>query len=117
MIKANSKRFKAFINKTVATLQTLLKLRLATEPSRLPVRVIEHKNGQYKLQCQYSRLTGQYQGRELNHVNATVGNAISTNIQSKPNQNRASKDVTITLLKAVAKANNCSSITAAQKAS
>jgi hypothetical protein len=45
-----------------------------------------------------------------------VGNAISTNIQSKPDQNRAGKDVTITLPKAVAKANNRSSITAAQKA-
>ena len=45
-----------------------------------------------------------------------MGNAISTNIQSKPDQNQASKDVTITLPKAVAKANNRSSITAAQKA-
>jgi hypothetical protein len=44
-----------------------------------------------------------------------VSNAIGTNIQSKPDQNRASKDVTITLPKAVAKANNRSSITAAQK--
>jgi hypothetical protein len=44
-----------------------------------------------------------------------VSNAISTNIQSKPDQNRAGKDVTITLPKAVAKANNRSSITAAQK--
>jgi hypothetical protein len=44
-----------------------------------------------------------------------MSNAISTNIQSKPDQNRAGKDVTITLPKAVAKANNRSSITAAQK--
>jgi predicted RNA binding protein with dsRBD fold (UPF0201 family) len=47
--------------------------------------------------------------------NATMSNAISANIRSKLDQNQASKDVTITLLKAVAKANNCSSITAAQK--
>jgi hypothetical protein len=44
-----------------------------------------------------------------------VSNAISTNIRSDLDQNRASKDVTITLPKAVAKANNCSTITAAQK--
>jgi hypothetical protein len=44
MIKANNGRFKAFMDRTVATLQILLKLRLATEPSRLPVQVIEHKN-------------------------------------------------------------------------
>jgi len=44
-----------------------------------------------------------------------VSNAISTNIRSDPDQNRASKDVTITLPKAVAKANNHSTITAAQK--
>jgi hypothetical protein len=49
MIKANNGRSKAFIDGTVATLQIPLKLRLATEPSRLPVRVIEHKNSQYKL--------------------------------------------------------------------
>jgi hypothetical protein len=44
-----------------------------------------------------------------------MSNAISANIRSKPDQNQASKDVTVTLLKAVAKANNRSSIIAAQK--
>jgi hypothetical protein len=37
MIKANNRRSKAFTNRTVATLQILLKLQLATEPSRLLV--------------------------------------------------------------------------------
>jgi hypothetical protein len=45
MIKANNGRSKAFTDGTVAGLQILLKLRLATETSRLPVRVIEHRNG------------------------------------------------------------------------
>jgi hypothetical protein len=45
MIKANNGRSKAFTDRTVATLQILLKLQAATEPSRLPVQVIEHKNG------------------------------------------------------------------------
>jgi len=45
MIKANNGRSEAFTDRTVATLQIPLKLRLATEPSRLPVRVIKHKNG------------------------------------------------------------------------
>jgi len=44
MIKANNRRSELFTDRTVATLQILLKLRLATEPSRLPVRVIKHKN-------------------------------------------------------------------------
>jgi hypothetical protein len=42
-------------------------------------------------------------------------NAISANIQNKLDQNRASKDISIALPKAVAKENNRSSITAAQK--
>ena len=37
MIKVNNRRSKAFANMTVATLQILLKLQLATEPSRLLV--------------------------------------------------------------------------------
>jgi hypothetical protein len=49
MIKANSGQSAVFTDKTIATLQILLKLRLATEPSRLPVQVLEYKNRQYKL--------------------------------------------------------------------
>jgi hypothetical protein len=60
MIKANNRRSTTFTNGTVATLQILLKLWLATELSRIPVQVLERKNGQYKLQCQYRRLTGRY---------------------------------------------------------
>jgi hypothetical protein len=51
MIKGNNRRSATFTNGTVATLQIPLKLRLATEPLRIPVRVLERKNGQYKLQC------------------------------------------------------------------
>ena len=115
MIKANNRRSEKFIDRTVTTLQILLKLQLATESSRLPVQVLELKNSQYKLQCQYSRLTGRYQGRELNHIDATVGIKIGASIQNEPSQNQAGKDVTITLPMAVAKQNSRGSITTAQK--
>jgi hypothetical protein len=115
MIKANNGRSEKFMDGTVATLQIPLKLQLATESSRLPVRVLELKNGQYKLQCQYGRLTGRYQGGELNHIDATVGIKIGANIQNEPSQNQAGKDITITLPMAVAKQNNRGSITTAQK--
>lgn len=45
MIKANSGWTALFMNRTIATLQILLKLRLATEPSRLLVQILEYKNG------------------------------------------------------------------------
>jgi hypothetical protein len=48
MIKANSGWSAVFTDGTIATLQIPLKLRLATEPSRLPVQILEYKNGQYK---------------------------------------------------------------------
>jgi hypothetical protein len=49
MIKANSGCSALFSDGTIATLQILLKLQLATELPRLLVRVLEYKNGQYKL--------------------------------------------------------------------
>jgi hypothetical protein len=49
MIKANSGWTAIFMDRTIATLQIPLKLQLATEPSRLPVQVLEYKDGQYKL--------------------------------------------------------------------
>ena len=58
MIKANSGQSPIFAEGSVATLQIPSKLRLKAEPTRLPVQVLEHKNGQYKLQCQYGRLSG-----------------------------------------------------------
>ena len=47
MIKANSGQSALFMDGSIITLQIPPKLRLATEPSRLPVRVLEYKNGQY----------------------------------------------------------------------
>jgi hypothetical protein len=49
MINANNRQSATFTNRTVATLRVLLKLRLATEPLRILVQVLERKNGQYKL--------------------------------------------------------------------
>jgi asparagine synthetase A len=44
MIKANNRRSEKFTDGMVATLQIPLKLQLAIESSRLPVRVLELKN-------------------------------------------------------------------------
>lgn len=116
MINANNRRSATFTNRTVATLQILLKLRLATELLRILVRVLERKNGQYKLQCQYGRLTSRHQGEELNHVDARVGETISANIRTKPEKNKG-KELTIKLPGAVAQMNNRGTVTSAQIAS
>ena len=115
MIKANSGQSAIFTNGTIATLQIPLKLRLATKPSRLLVRVFEYKNGQYKLQSWYRRLVGRFQGGEFNSIKPSIsgllGNSIRTELEKK-----AGKEVTIKFLAAVAKENNCSSINSTQKA-
>jgi len=60
-------------------------------------------------------LSRQYQGSELNAVDATIVNIISSSIRTALEQ-KDSKDVTITLAKAVAAENGRSSIASAQKA-
>jgi hypothetical protein len=115
MIKANSGRSVVFIDGTIATLQIPLKLRLATEPSRLPVRVLEYKNGQYKLQCRHGRLAGRFQGGELNSIDPSISDLLGNSIRTKP-EIKAGKEVTIGFPAAVAKENNCGSINSAQKA-
>jgi len=62
MIKANSGRSPLFVEGSIATLKIPPKLRLKTEGVRLPVHVLEYKNGQYKLQSRHGRLAGRYQG-------------------------------------------------------
>src|SRR5947207_6498770 len=115
MIKANSGQTALFMDGSIITLQIPPKLRLATEPSRLPVRVLEYKNGQYKLQCRHSRLSGRYQGSELNPVDAATGALIGSGIRTDP-EKTGGKEVTITLSSAVAKENNRGTISSAQKA-
>jgi hypothetical protein len=58
----------------------------------------------------------QYQGGELNAINATIVDIISSSICTALEQ-KDGKDVTITLAKAVATENRRNSITSAQKAS
>ena len=131
MIKANSGKSKVFYDGDIATLRIPPKLRLKTEAIRLLVRVLECKNGQYKLQCRHGRLAGRYQGMhippllpfpkltllggELNIVdNASIeilGSAICTEPEMQGN-----KEVTISFANAVARENNRGSVTAAQKA-
>src|SRR5436305_3471029 len=77
MIKANSGRSALFMDGSIVTLQIPPKLRLTTEPS---VRVLEYKNGQYKLQCRHGRLSGMYQGGELNPVDTATGGLIGSGI-------------------------------------
>jgi len=115
MIKANSSRTALFTDGTIATLQIPLKIRLATEPSRLLVRILKYKNGQYKLQCQHGRLAGRFQGGKLNHINTTISGLLGASIRTKP-EKKGGKEVTITLLAAVAKENNRGTIASAQKA-
>src|SRR5271166_1280198 len=99
----------------IATLWIPLKLQLATEPSRLPVQVLEYKNGQYKLQCRHGWLSGQYQGGELNTIDDTVGAFLGSSIWTKPDI-KDGKELTVTLPSAVAKENSRGTITKAQKA-
>jgi hypothetical protein len=80
MIKVNSGQSAVFIDRAIATLQILLKLRLATEPSRLPVQVLEYKNRQYKLQSWHGRLVGQFQGRELNSIDPSISDLLGNSI-------------------------------------
>jgi hypothetical protein len=115
MIKANSGQSAVFMDRTIATLQILLKIRLATKPSRLPVQVLEYKNRQYKLQCRHSRLAGRFQGGELNSIDPSISDLLRNSIWTEP-EKMAGKEVTIKFLAAVAKENNCGSINSAQKA-
>ena len=115
MIKANSGRSAVFMDGTIATLRIPLKIRLATEPSRLPVWVLECKNGQYKLQCRHGRLAGRFQGGELNSIDPSISDLLGNSIRTKP-EKRAGKEVTIKFPATVAKENNRGSINSAQKA-
>jgi len=115
MIKANSGWSALFTDGTIATLQIPLKLRLATKPSRLLVRILEYKNGQYKLQSQHGRLAGRFQGGEFNSIDPSISNLLGNSIRTEP-EKKAGKEVTIRFLAAVAKENNCGSINSAQKA-
>jgi hypothetical protein len=115
MIKANSGRSPIFELGTIATLKIPSKLRLNTKSIRLLVRVLEYKNGQYTLQCWHGRLSGRYQGGELNAVEAVIVDLLGSSIRTTPEQ-KDSKDVTITLAKAIAAENNRGSISNAQKA-
>ena len=84
MIKANSGQSAVFLEGTIATLQIPAKLRLKTKPSWLPVWVIEYKNGQYKLQSKHGRLSGQYQGRQLNLVDQATADIFGGSIRPAP---------------------------------
>jgi hypothetical protein len=131
MVKANSGKSKVFHNGDIATLKIPLKLRLKTEAVRLPVRVLEYKDGQYKLQCRHGRLAGRYQGMhiplllpflkltllggELNVVDNASIEILGSAIRIEPKM-QGNKEVTISFANAVARDNNRGSFTAAQKA-
>jgi hypothetical protein len=112
MIKANSGKALIFKLSIIATLKILSKLRLNTESMQLLVQVLEYKNGQYLLQSWHRRLSRRYQGSKLNAIDATIVDIISSSICTASKQ-KDSKDVTITLAKAVAAENRRSSITSA----
>jgi hypothetical protein len=115
MIKTNSGRSPIFVEGSITTLQIPSKLRLKTEPTRLPVQVLEHKNRQYKLQCQYGRLSGRYQGRQLNSVDQSTADIFEGAIRPAPEKN-GRKEVIISFAKAVVQENKRRSVTSVQKA-
>jgi hypothetical protein len=88
---------------------------ISTEPCRLPVRALEYKNGQYKLQSRHGRLAGRFQGGELNSIEPSISDLLGNSIWTEP-EKKAGKEVTIKFPAAVAKENNCGSINSAQKA-
>jgi hypothetical protein len=90
-------------------------LQLATKLCRLLVRVLEYKNGQYKLQSQHGRLAGPFQGGELNYIEPSNSDLLGNSIWTEP-EKKAGKEVTIKFPAAVAKENNCGSINSAQQA-
>ena len=81
----------------------------------MPVRVIEYKNGQYKLQSKHGRLSGRYQGGQLNPVDQSTADIFGGSIRPAP-EKKGGKEVTISFAKAVALENKRGSITSAQKA-
>jgi hypothetical protein len=91
MIKANSGWSALFTNRTIATIQILLKLRLATELSRPLVQILEYKNGQYKLQSQHGRLAGRFQGRELNSIEPSICDLLGNRIWTKPEKKQVKR--------------------------
>jgi hypothetical protein len=78
----------------------------------LPVQVIEYKNEQYKLQSKHGRLSGQYQGRQLNLVNQTTADIFGGSIRPA-SEIKAGKEVIISFAKAVVQENKRGSVTSA----
>ena len=66
------------------------------------------------MHCQHGRLSGRYQGGQLNSINQSTADVIGGSIRTTP-ERKGGKDVTISFATAVAKENHCGSITAAQK--
>jgi len=109
MKKGNSRAI-VHEEQSIATLRIPPKNRLKTEAARLPVRILEYEHGQYKLQSQWGRLSGRYQGGELNSITEpSTAQIFGRLIPVEPEFNRG-KEVVISLAMAVAKENNWGSI-------
>ena len=95
MIKANSSWSAVFTDRTIETIHIPLKLQLVIEPSRLLVRILEYKNGQYKRQSQHRRPAGRFQGGELNSIDLSIsdllGNSILTKLETKPEKKQVKR--------------------------
>ena len=104
-----------FIDGLIATLRIHPKLRLKTESERLAVRILACDHGQYKLMSRHGRISGRFQGDELNEVNNNSVDILGGDIPMEP-EYKAGKEVIIPLSRAVARENNQGSITSAQRA-
>jgi hypothetical protein len=104
-----------FTDGSIATLWIDPKLRLKTERERLAVRILACDHGQYKLMSRHGRISGRFQGDELNEVNSNSVGILGGDIPMEP-EYKAGKEVIIPLSLAVARDNNRGSITSAQRA-
>jgi hypothetical protein len=116
MIKqSQNSRVVDFTDGSIATLRIHPKLRLKTESERLAVRILACDHGQYKLMSRHGRISGRFQGDELNEVNSNSVDILGGDILMEP-EYKAGKEVIIPLSLAVARENNRGSITSAQRA-
>ena len=73
-----------FTDGSIATLQIHPKLRLKTESERLAVRILACDQGQYKLMSRHGRISGRFQGDELNEVDSNSVDILGGDIPMEP---------------------------------
>jgi hypothetical protein len=118
MIKQSQQNLRVveFKDREIATLQINQHYHLRTESKRIAVKILDSKHRQFKVMSWHRRIAGQFQGDQLNKVGEDLseGKVLGKDILIEPKY-KASKEVLISFLAAVAKEINRGSITAAQR--